>query len=204
MVHMSEQPVPCLDFNVRYPMLQNRIVHPSLLSKYQVRPIPEIFIFILPSVSISVSGNGTETIKSFDDYIDSYRDAVPPPPLPIDTNSTNTANPAARGNKADRIKENSDPSNRTLRRVPSRSASSSSHTPGSGSKPKHKRSNTVGINSRTTSPREEEEGYVSGDLDDSPVTYTVVKIRVKVGRTLIRLYGISFIGYSYSTGTLSR
>ncbi|KAJ4500364.1 hypothetical protein C8R41DRAFT_960808 [Lentinula lateritia] len=119
----------------------------------------------------------------YDDYLDSYGNDGPPPPLPLAS-----AGAAASG-PPDRIaawaRSNANPNNLPpIARSGSRSAPASNYAPSSFGGGSVRRRVTRRNTARTANSRiqssyeEEEEGYASGDYDDGP--FELVKIRVKL------------------------
>ncbi|KAF8828766.1 hypothetical protein HHX47_DHR3000114 [Lentinula edodes] len=119
----------------------------------------------------------------YDDYLDSYGNDGPPPPLPLAS-----AGAAANG-PPDRIaawaRSNANPNNLPpIARSGSRSAPASNYAPSSFGGGSVRRRVTRRNTARTANSRiqssyeEEEEGYASGDYDDGP--FELVKIRVKL------------------------
>jgi len=117
----------------------------------------------------------------YDDYLDSYGNDGPPPPLP--------AAASAGSGPPDRIaawaRSNANPNNLPpISRSGSRSAPASNYAPssyGGGSVRRRvtRRNTARTMNSRAQSAyEEEEEGYASGDYDDGP--FELIKIRVKL------------------------
>ncbi|KAH7876763.1 NADPH oxidase regulator NoxR [Lentinula edodes] len=119
----------------------------------------------------------------YDDYLDSYGNDGPSPPLPLAS-----AGAAANG-PPDRIaawaRSNANPNNLPpIARSGSRSAPASNYAPSSFGGGSVRRRVTRRNTARTANSRiqssyeEEEEGYASGDYDDGP--FELVKIRVKL------------------------
>ncbi|KAJ3986741.1 NADPH oxidase regulator NoxR [Lentinula detonsa] len=119
----------------------------------------------------------------YDDYLDSYGNDGPPPPLPLASAG------AVPGGPPDRIaawaRSNANPNNPPpIARSGSRSAPASNYAPSSFGGGSVRRRVTRRNTARTANSRiqstyeEEEEGYASGDYDDGP--FELIKIRVKL------------------------
>ncbi|KAJ3827463.1 NADPH oxidase regulator NoxR [Lentinula raphanica] len=121
----------------------------------------------------------------YDDYLDSYGNEGPPPPLPLASAGAAPTGPPDR--IAAWARSNANPNNPppvAIARSGSRSAPASNYAPSSFGGGSVRRRVTRRNTARTVTSRaqsayeEEEEGYASGDYDDGP--FELVKIRVKL------------------------